>query len=108
MINFKLLHPEMTEEHLGFLPLFLAPSDPRRATEQLDSAYQHGGGWDPFKGFTLQSDNSLTYRGDPPLQPLAQAKLRDETIVFYSGSWVAVIQPDRSFEVSRMDLNFRA
>lgn len=56
-----------------------------------------------FKGFTLADDNSLVYPGDPPVQPLAQAKLRHELVVFYPHSWVAVIQPDRSFEVCRMD-----
>jgi len=41
--------------------------------------------------------------GDPPFKPLAQAKLRDELIVLYEADFVAVIQPDRSFEVARMD-----
>lgn len=102
MITFKLLHPRMTPDHLGFLPAMLSPDDPRPAREQFNSNYSFGG-WSPFKGFTLNTDNSLSYPGDPPQQPLAQAKLRDELIILYPSSWVAIIQPDRSFEVARLD-----
>lgn len=99
----KLFHRGMTLEHLGLIPLMLNEDDPAPAAVQLDKGYRHGGGWDPFEGFTLEPNNSLTYPGDPPLRPLAEARLRDELIVFYDCSWVAVIQPDRSFQVSRMD-----
>ena len=100
MIEFTLLHHGVD---LGFLPGMLSQSNPKSATKQLDDGYQHGGGWSPFPGFKLQANNALSYPGDPPLSPLATAKLRDELIVFYPYAWVAVIQPDRSFEVCRMD-----
>jgi len=103
MIIWAFLDPQMTPEHLGLLPMMLSEYDPRPAREQFDANYQHGGGWDPMKGFTLHDGNSLSYPGDPPLIPLAITKLRDELIVFYQYSWVAIIQPDRSFEVCRMD-----
>lgn len=103
MIRFDMLHPNMTEEHLGLIPFWLDVDDPRPASEQIHAHYGHGGGWSPFKGFELKEDNSLTYPGDPPTRPLAQARLRDELIVFYRHAWVAVIQPDRSFEVARID-----
>ncbi len=102
MIKFELLHPRMTQAHLGFIPQWLSEGNPKSAAQQLHDGYAFGG-WDPFQGFTLNKDNSLSYPGDPPQRPLAQAKLRDELIVFYPSSWVAVIQPDRSFEVCRMD-----
>lgn len=101
-LEWKMLHPRMTMEHLGFIPYWLDDSNPKRAAEQLNDGYQFGG-WEPFKGFTLRDDNALTYPGDPPQMPLAEARLRDELIVFYPHSWVAVIQKDRSFEVCRMD-----
>jgi hypothetical protein len=88
---------------LGFIPSMLSASDPRPAREQLNAAYGHGGGWDPFVGFEMNPDGSLHYPGDPPVLALAEAKLRDETIRFYEYEWVAVIQPDGSFEVCRMD-----
>ena len=105
MIKFEMLHPRMTQEALGYLPSFLDEGDPRPAKEQLDSGYRHGGGWDPQPGFRLSmdSDNILFYPGDPPLRPLARAKLRNELIVIYEHSYVAIIQPDHSFEVCRMD-----
>jgi hypothetical protein len=88
---------------LGLLPQMLNSSDPRPAREQLDSGYRHGGGWDPFPGFKLSNNDNLLYPGDPPTRPVASTKLRDETIVLYEHEWVAIIQPDRSFEVCRMD-----
>lgn len=97
------LHAEVTAEHLGLLPGMLDEDDPAPAREQLDRAYQHGGGWQPFVGHTLQDDLSLQYPGDPPTRAIAMTRLRDETIVLYQHSWVAIIQPDRSYEICRMD-----
>lgn len=88
---------------LGFLPDMLREDDPRPAREQLDSGYRHGGGWDPFKGHELLANNAICYPGDPPLYPVAETKLRDELILLYEHDWVAIIQPDRSFEICRMD-----
>ena len=102
-VSWKMLHPQMTIAHLGYIPLWLSDLDPRPAREQLDQGYRHGGGWQPFHGFSLLEDNSIQYPGDPPLKPLADAKLRKETIMFYQHSWVGIIQPDRSFEIARMD-----
>jgi hypothetical protein len=103
MMTWLTLDKRVTAEHLGLLPGMLLEDDPRPAREQLDANYQHGGGWDPFPGFTLRQDNWLTYPGDPPTRPLAMTMLRGELIVFYEHDWVAIIQPDRSFEVCRMD-----
>lgn len=104
MIGFELLHPQMTHEHLGFLPHFLDEANPAPAREQLDSNYRHGGGWRPFAGFDMDSETyAISYPGDPSFSPLARAKLHDETILFYESSWVAIIQPDGQFEIARMD-----
>lgn len=103
MLDWKLLHPRMTMDHLGFIPHFLNDTNPEPAKEQIDANYKHGGGWHPFKGFKLAPDNSLTYPGDQALHPLAEARLRDELILFYNGAWVAIVQPDRTFEVARID-----
>jgi hypothetical protein len=91
------------EEWAGFLPEALRNNDPRSAVEQLDAWYQHGGGWRDFEGFELLDNDSIAYPGDEPLRPLAATYLRDEHILLYPGSWVAVVQPDRSFRISRMD-----
>ena len=102
-VQWELLHPRMTMAHLGFIPHWLHDDDPDTAAAQIHKHYTFGGGWDSFKGFTLQEDDSLTYPGDPPMKPLARAHLRNETILFYDHSWVAVVQPDRSFEAARID-----
>lgn len=103
MIEWELLHPQMRLEDLGYLPGFLDPNDPRPAAQQFNANYIHGG-WQPFQGkFTLRGDNSLEYPGDPRVHPIAQVWLRDELILLYPSDWVAIVQPDRSFEVCRMD-----
>lgn len=89
---------------IGFLDGFLHESDPQPARAQLDRAYKHGGGFNPFRGFKLNpADMTLNYPGDPPTRPIAEARLRQERIIFYQHSWVAVIQPDGTYEVCRMD-----
>jgi len=105
MMVFEILHPRTGEalEALGLIPEFLSNDNPAPAKEQLDKNYQHGGGWWPMEGFKMCPDHSLVYPGDPPYKPIAQAWLRDELIVIYPYSWVAIIQPDKSFEVARMD-----
>jgi hypothetical protein len=99
----EMFHPQMTEGHLGYLPGMLSERDPRSAREQINANYAHGGGWSPMAGFKLGAHNRLHYPGDPALEPLAQTWLRDELIILYDHSWVAIVQRDRSFEVSRLD-----
>jgi hypothetical protein len=87
---------------LGYIPGFLDETDPRPAREQIDTNYAQGGGWRPTQGFerTLQG---LKYPGDPPMALIAVTALRDELIEFYDCQWLLILQPDGSFEVSRMD-----
>jgi hypothetical protein len=86
---------------LGFIPSFVSDADPRPAKEQFDSNYISG--WQPFPGFKMTRGHVLHYTGDNPLKPIAMARLRDEIIVVYPYAWVAIIQPDSTFEVCRMD-----
>jgi len=88
---------------LGFIPSFLNSADPRSAREQLDTAYVHGGGWSPFPGFKMLPSGNIQFPGDPETQLLFEAKLHDELIRVYTSAWVAIVQPDGSFEISRMD-----
>lgn len=98
-----MIHPKADPLMLGYIPQFLSECDPRPAREQFDSAYQHGGGWTPFQGFTMLHNGDLGYPGDPPVELLAETQLRNETIRFYNHSWVCIIQPDGSYEICRMD-----
>lgn len=99
----KFRHPRATFEHLGLIPDMLNDGDPRPAKEQLHEGYRHGGGWHPFVGFELMADDSLQFPGDPPTRPIAEFKVGDERVILYEHAWVAIIQPDRTFEVCRMD-----
>jgi hypothetical protein len=87
---------------LGFIPEFISELDPRPAREQIADNYC--GGWRPMRGMARNPITSaLTYPGDPPMVPLATARLRDEIIYVYESGWTAIVQPDGSFEVSRLD-----
>lgn len=90
-------------EHLGYIPTFLSPQNTLSAKEQLDANYAHGGGWNPLKGWKLLEDDRIAYPGDNPLKPLAEMVVGVERVLVYPHAWVAIIQPDRSFEVARMD-----
>lgn len=89
-----------TLDHWGYIPSWLDDANPKSAKEQLKDGY---GSWDHFDGLALLPNDCLKYPGDPPLVPISEILLRNERIVLYPSSWIAIIQPDRSFEVSRMD-----
>lgn len=101
-------HPQAQPEMLGYLPDIFSDGDPRSAVEQVNDRYRNGGGWRPFKGFRMDSTNQLRFPGDPPMRPIYESILHAETskpeiIRFYESAWVAIIQVDGSYEVSRMD-----
>lgn len=101
MMGWYIAHGTEVED-LGLLPTFLDEADPRPAQEQLDARYNGSPNW-RTEPASLDSKNRLCYPGDPPLPPLAMTMLRDELIVLYPGSFVVVMQPDRSFVFQRMD-----
>ena len=91
-------------EELGIVPFMIDQTDPRPAREQFDANYRHGGGWRPIEGFTLNPDGSLSYPGDPDLEPFAMMPLHDdETILFYPYALVAILRNGHKPEVARMD-----
>jgi hypothetical protein len=98
-----------TNPHVaGILPDLLSPLDPRSAAEQLQETYAHGGGWSPFARFALHDwqqpgQATLAYPEDPPMREISRAKLRDETLILFECEWLAIVQPDGRFEVSRVD-----
>lgn len=102
MIKFQLIHPRATHEMLGFIPEFLSANDSRPAKEQIHSAYAHGGGWHSFPGFKM-TPAGLAYHGDSPMPLLAEARLRQEIVRIYDCAWVAIVQPDGSYDVARID-----
>lgn len=110
MIHFKLTelakrHSMSIEDCVGDIRYFAAEQNDKPLREQLDEMYQHGGGWRPLKGFQLKSEKTfqIEYPEDPPMNPLAIAKFRDQLICVYEYAFVAIFEPDFSFEVARMD-----
>jgi len=100
----EFLHPRATYDHVGFIPEWLNETDPDSAKQQIHKNYGHGGGWHPMNGFTsLPGEFVLHYPGDPPFRPVARMKLRDEWVYVYIAGFVAIFQPDGSFEVARID-----
>ena len=62
----------------------------------------------PFEGFTLHNANRtgeayLQYPQDPPMVELARAQLNDELLILFQSSWLAIVQPDETYVVTRMD-----
>lgn len=92
-------------EAAGMLPLILRTDDPRPAREQAQDRYAHGGGWDPFRGFKLHMipQPHLTYPGDPAFRLIAHSRIRDEILLLFESSWLAIVQPNGDYEISRMD-----
>jgi hypothetical protein len=105
-LTVTVLHPKTQPEHLGLIPEFMNEGDPRPAREQIHDNYRHGGGWHGMPGFKLTWKNELPilqYPGDPPLIPLAVMRLRQERIFVYLHGITAIVQPDGTFEASRLD-----
>jgi len=95
-------------EEAGLLPMMFLEDDPRTAQEQAGANYSHGGGWMPFKGFTLHGSSergyTLEYPEDRPMKEVSRAKFHDQTLVLFEASWLAIIEADVSMsDVSRMD-----
>lgn len=105
MTPWNFLHPRVSEEDLGWLPLMLQESDPRPAREQFNERYAHGGGWRPFSGFTFTEGEppTIAYPGDPALSAIASTSLRNERIFLFPHAWVAIVQPSGEHEICSMD-----
>jgi hypothetical protein len=94
---------DSVSDFVGLIPLFLDEGNPASAREQFNKSYAHGGGWMPMPGWKMNVLGQIIYPGDPPMTPVAVAKLRDETIFIYRHAWVAIVQKDFAFEVARVD-----
>lgn len=93
---------EMAPQACGFIPSFLKVEDNRPMKEQFNERYISG--WHRFDGFEIKPKNwTISFPGDPDLQPLGGAALHGEVIVVYPYAWVMIIDADNKFEIARMD-----
>lgn len=104
MLDWVVLHPRGLDM-LGYIPGFVSEDDPRPVKEQFQTAYAHGGGWNPMQGWEVVDDRikKIKYPGDPALEPVAMADCREELICVYPHAWVGIFQKDGSFEIARLD-----
>ena len=99
------------ENTLGLIPAILSPRDNRPVAEQIRTGYAHGGGYNPVKGFSLEPNRLrpgkavLTYPGDPAYKEWGRCYFphTEELALVFSCAFVAIVQADGSFEVTRMD-----
>jgi hypothetical protein len=98
------------EEAAGMLPEILRPDDPRPVKEQLNDRYSHGGGFMASKGFTFKKEGDkaiLSYEiedDDPEIyQEWSRSKVNDEELYLFDASFMAIVQPDGTYEVTRVD-----
>lgn len=97
-----------TNEHtLGLIPVLISAGDPRCVREQIESNYAHGGGFNPTPGFSLElglpGKAKLHYPGDPALREWGRATINEELVIVFDCAFVAIVQRDGSFAVTRMD-----
>lgn len=103
MLQFTRLADLPINEVVGDIKYFASQELDVPLRDQFNAAYSFGGGWNPFEGFEMLEDKSLKYPEDPPLRPLAVASFRNQKVYAYSYGWVAIVEEDGTFEVSRMD-----
>lgn len=98
----------------GMIPAFLNVDDARPAKEQIAAEYiagwQHFDYFSHISGVDTPGHAKLHAKAgedgeplDPPMPEISRAKLRDETLILFECEWLAIVQPDGSFEVQRCD-----
>lgn len=107
-MRWHLTHPKATPEMLGYLPYLVTDALDTPAREQLEITYAHGGGVRPNTTMTLHDWSepgkaTLTYPNDPPMEEIARAQRRDETLIFFDCSWLAIVQANGDYLITRMD-----
>lgn len=94
-----------TIEHVGMIPTFLNILDSRKAVDQINEHYAHGGGWRPLSGYKMDFKTfSLTFAGDARKLPIAIIPLNDELVLIYEHGYVAIVHAvTKAVDVARLD-----
>ena len=93
---------QVLNEMLGYIPSFLCyRTEDQTVKEALTKAYGFGE-LHEMTGGTIK-DMVYRYPEDPELYPLAEMTSRDTTVLQYQYGIVAILEPDGSVFVTRMD-----
>lgn len=105
-----IISPGFDLERLGLLPeLVESPANGQTLAQHIDQSYAHGGGWRSFGAdWSLDLRDgvpaSLTFPGDPAMPEVARfATKQRELFILFTNEFCAIVQPDGSFSVARMD-----
>lgn len=101
--KWEMLVPGFTMEHLGLVPYWFDSEDKRTVRELIETYYQHGGGFRNIDGCTMAENQTIKYPGDPRMKPLAKMQHGDELVLMYDYAILAIVQPDGTFQVTRVD-----
>lgn len=96
---------ERPQDALGVLPSIITSTD-EPVREQLNARYAYGGGFFPSSGWHYDHATlTLRFEGEPPLDPLACALLRDEICLLYPSAWLCIVNRNdpADFAVCRVD-----
>lgn len=99
----EMLKEGVSYHDLGLVYYWFSLGDDTPTRDLIDRHYKQGGGFNEIDGFTLSDNNCLQYPGDPVLEPLAQLRRGPELVVFYDFALLAIIQQDRTFQVTRVN-----
>jgi hypothetical protein len=109
MIQFEILKPQVTAEHLGVIPYYFSYLEAGTAEDQMNAGYARSAGgepgdyWNKNQKHKIDETGALKYPGDSKLTPLAKAAFRGDTLRFYDYAIFSIQKPDGSFKVWRLD-----
>lgn len=97
-------------EVLGLLPALISNEYFGNVAEQLERNYAHGGGYrdltklEPDKWVFNKRKKTLRHRAErSTFKPIASTQIKDEQVYFYQYALLAIVKPDGSFAVTRVD-----
>lgn len=104
--GWELVHPRADIDMLGYVPLFITRTSDVPLKKQFDAEYVSG--WKTSASKWVRDTERNTLQGhpeDPPFPMIAryQHKPTGELLEFYTSCFTAIVQPDGTFEVARLD-----
>jgi hypothetical protein len=102
--GWELVHPRATFDMLGYVPGFIDISSDAPLRDQINAGYVSG--WHRSASEWVRISNTLQgHPEDPPFPMIARYRHQPtgELLEFYTSCYTAIVQPDGTFEVARLD-----